>query len=431
MKINENKRVVITGMSTINPLGDNLDDYFNNLINGKSGVKKWASIDMSQVECKIGGDLGDYDCNAALEKLREKVTEALHKKLRKLFRTSTFSNKTTILCAVNAYLDAGLFNVEKDPFRMSVLVGGHNFNSRYITKNSDQFKEEPAFIDPLFGVEALDPNIPATVSEILSARGPTFTVGGACASGNLALRDGFRDIITGECDWSVVSGAIFDMTPADIHAMAFLDSVVVDPYFQENPEKASRPFDKKRCGFVPSHGAGTLILEELETARKRKAHIYAELLGVQANSNANHLPAPSSESQAILITNLLKSTGIKPEHIDYVNCHATGTPLGDLEEIKAIKSVFGEHAYKIKCNAPKSMLGHVCWSAPIVETIAGILQMNKGILHPTINIDELDPVIDIDVCANESKEFKVKYMLKNSFGFGGLNCCSLIKSYEE
>ena len=426
-----NKRVVITGMATINPLGDNLEDYYANLIRGKSGIKKWTSLDMSNVECKIGGDLGDYDYTAALEKLGPKLPPELFKKTRKIFRNATFPNKINVICTLQAYLDAGLLEIQSDPFRTSILVGGHNFNSRYITKNARQFQTEPLYIDPLFGVEALDPNIAATVSEILGLKGPTYTIGGACASGNLALRDGFRDIISQECDRAIISGAIFDMTPADIHAMAFLDSVVVKPEYQENPEAASRPFDTKRCGFVPSHGAGTIILEDWETARKRGAHIYAELLGIKANANANHLPAPSAQSQAYLMRELLKAANLKPEVIDYINCHATGTPLGDLQEINAIKQVFGAQNKNLKLNAPKSMLGHVCWSAPIVETIGGILQMNNNMLHPTINISELDPEIDLDVCANQAQAHNINYMLKNSFGFGGLNCCSLIKRYGE
>ncbi|MBU1077312.1 MAG: beta-ketoacyl-[acyl-carrier-protein] synthase family protein, partial [Spirochaetes bacterium] len=207
--------------------------------------------------------------------------------------------------------------------------------------------------------------------------------------------------------------------------------VVIEKEYQEKPEEASRPFDTKRCGFVPSHGSGTIILEELESAKKRGAKIYAELMGVQANANANHLPAPSSANQIKLMTQLLQTAGVKPEEVNYVNCHATGTPLGDLEEIKAVKAVFGKHAYNMKLNAPKSMLGHVCWSAPIVESIGGILQMQHSKLHPTINIDELAPEVDLDVCADGPKDFEITYMLKNSFGFGGLNCCSLIKKYEE
>ncbi|MDD5067271.1 MAG: beta-ketoacyl-[acyl-carrier-protein] synthase family protein [bacterium] len=431
MEKNSKRRVVITGMATINPLADNLEDFYTNLINGKSGIRRWTSIDMSRVECKIGGDLGHYDFTKALDNLRGRISEELHKKLRKLFRTCTFSNKAAMLCSINAYLDAKLFGNHDDPFRTSVITGGHNFNSVYITKNNKQFEAEPDFIDPLFGVEALDPNIPASISEVLNVKGPTFTIGGACASGNLAIRDGFRDIVTGECDRSVVSGAIFDMTPADIQAMVMLNSVVVDPALQNEPEKASRPFDADRCGFIPSHGAGAIILEELETAKRRGAVIHAELLGVMANANANHVPAPSSESQTRLMKDLLAHTGIKPEQVDYVNCHATSTPLGDLEELTAIKGAFGPHTKKLKLNAPKSMLGHVCWSAPIVETIAGILQMKHGMLHPSININKLDPAVDLDVCPNKAIAHKIRIMLKNSFGFGGINCCSLIKEYEE
>ncbi len=431
MKMNNQRRVVITGMATINPLGDTLEDYYQNLIQGKSGITRWKSLDMSQVECKIGGDLGDYDARAALERIGPQLLPPLLKKTRKIFKNATFSNKINLLCALQAYLDAALWEASGDPFRTSVLVGGHNFNSRYITKNTEQFRAEPLFIEPLFGVEALDSNIAATVSEVLGLRGPTFTIGGACASGNLALRDGFRDILCGECERSVVTGAIFDMTPADIHAMAFLDSVVVKPEYQDNPSAASRPFDAKRCGFVPSHGSGAIVLEDLATARERGARVYAEVLGVKANANANHLPAPSAESQTRLMRDLLQAAGVKPEEVNYVNCHATGTPLGDLEEMKALQQVFGDKPAQLKINAPKSMLGHVCWSAPIVELIGGVLQMNHNTLHPTINIDELDPAISLDVCANQAQSHPVRYMLKNSFGFGGLNCCSLIKRFEE
>ncbi|MCK5218984.1 beta-ketoacyl-[acyl-carrier-protein] synthase family protein, partial [bacterium] len=153
-----NRRVVITGMATINPLGDNLEDYYSNLISGKSGIKKWSSLDMSNVECKIGGDLGGYDYKSALEKLGPELPPDLFKKIRKIFRNATFSNKINVLCTLQAYLAAGLLEIKSDPFRTSILVGGHNFNSRYITKNAEQFQTEPLYIEPLFGVEALDPN---------------------------------------------------------------------------------------------------------------------------------------------------------------------------------------------------------------------------------------------------------------------------------
>jgi 3-oxoacyl-(acyl-carrier-protein) synthase len=424
------RRVVVTGMATINPLGDTLDGYYDNLLRGVSGIRKWPMLAAKGIECTIGGHLDDYDCTAALERIKGRIPPELFLKVRKFFRTCPFSAKLTLLCALDAWADARLFGAASDPSRTSVSLGGHNFNSRYITGNSRRFDEDTSAIDPLFGVEGLDQNIASLVSEALSIKGPVCTVGAACASGNYALRNGFRDIVMGECDRAVVAGAPFDMGEADVQAMVFLNSVVIKPEFQGSPERACRPFDKGRCGFIPSHGAGVLVIEELESALERNATIHAELINVRANADGCHLPDPSSENQKRLIRDLLASSAIAPEQIDYVNCHATGTPLGDLEEIKAVKAVFGEHAYRLKLNAPKSMLGHTCWAAPIVETIGGILQMQRGMLHPSINIDEIDPVVDLDVCANKPQKADITYMIKNSFGFGGLNCSSLYRKWE-
>jgi len=424
------RRVVITGMGTINPLGDSLDGYYNNLIQGKSGIKKWTSIDLTPVECKIGGDLGDYNTKASLERFKEDLSPERYKKIQKLFRTTTFSAKITSLTALDAFIDAGLIKADIDPYKTSIIAAGHNLNSNYIFRNAKQYLEEPEYIDPLCGVEAIDPNIPAIIAEILKQKGPTFTVGGACASGNLALRLGFRDILIGECDRSVITGALFDVSPPDIHASVIINAVVIKPEFQETPEKASRPFDRDRCGFLYSHGAGTLIIEELQSALKRGATIYGEVLAVKANANACHLPLPGAGEQERIMRELLAVAEIKPEDVDYVNCHATSTPSGDLQEILAVKGAFGKHAYNLKLNAPKSMLGHTCWGSPVVETIGGLLQMKYGRLHPTINIDNQDPQIDLDICANTAVNHQIKYMLKNSFGFGGINCCSLIRRFE-
>jgi len=425
------KRVVITGMDTINPLGDTLEGYYNNLIAGKSGIKKWESLKVDALSCRIGGDIGGYDMQGALEGLKGWLDEARFKKIRRLFRNMTFPNRSAVLTSLKAWKQSGLKIEALDPFRVSVMVAGHNFNSRYIMEQTVQFLEEPAWIDPLYGVEALDPNIPGSICEVLGIKGPAFTLGAACASGNLAIRDGYRDILSGECDVSVASGAIWDMNESDINAMAYLDALVVAPEYQDAPEQGSRPFDSKRCGFVPSHGAAAVILEDLEHARARGADIIAEVLSVAANSNANHLPAPSQESQTWLMRTVLERSGLQPEDVDYVNCHATGTPLGDIKELSAIKETLGEHAKNIKLNAPKSMLGHTCWAAPLVELVGGILQMQHGRLHPTINVDEPAPEMDLDICKDGAVEYPARVMLKNSFGFGGLNCCSLIRLHEE
>lgn len=423
-------RVVITGMSTINPLGDSLDGFADNLLAGVSGIRRWESLDVSNIECKIGGDIGNYDCKKALAKYEHILPEERYKIIRKLFKTATFSSKTAVLCALGAFEDSHLFETDVDLFRMSAPVGGHNLNSKYLFDNGAQFREEPEFIEPLSGIEGIDPAIPGLVTEALGLHGPAFTIGGACSSGNLAIREGFRDIVTGECERSLVTGALFDMCTADLHASEFINAIVVRPDLLEDPTRASRPFDLNRGGFIYSHGCGALVLENRELALARGARIYAEILGVQANANGNHLPVPSAEYQHLLIKQLLERTGVAPEEIDYVNCHATSTPAGDIQEIRAIKKALGPHAYDVRLNAPKSMLGHTCWAAPIVETIGGILQMERGRLHQSINIDELDPEIDLDVCADGPVEVDAKLMLKNSFGFGGLNCCTLIRKYE-
>lgn len=437
-----NPRVVITGMGTINPLADNLEAYYENLLAGKSGIKRWESIDLSRVECKVGGDLGDYDCLSALSGYEHELDRAAantgtasggstYKQAKKLFRSATFSGRTAALSALDAYSHCGLLGSDAhDRLNTSVVVAGHNLNSNYIFRNALQFQEEPEYIDPLSGVEAIDPNVPALVTEILGIEGPTMTIGGACASGNLALREAVRDITTGECNRSVVCGAVFDVAPPDIQASAILNSVVVAPKYQDNPERASRPFDADRGGFIYSHGTATLIIESLESALARGATIHAEVLGVKANANANHLPMPGAEKQSRVMEQLLAAAGVAPTDVTYANCHATGTPSGDLQEIRAIKRAFGDHAYDMKLNAPKSMLGHTCWASPLVETIGGILQMNHGTLHPSINIDMLDPEVDLDVCAGRTVDCDVRYMLKNSFGFGGVNCCSLIGRYD-
>jgi 3-oxoacyl-(acyl-carrier-protein) synthase len=182
---------------------------------------------------------------------------------------------------------------------------------------------------------------------------------------------------------------------------------------------------------VPAHGGGVLVLEELEAAVRRGARIYAEILGVDSNSDANHLPQPSEAGQARLMARVLRQCGLEPAEIDYLNAHATSTPLGDLTEIRSIERVFGAHARRLKINATKSLLGHTCWAAPVVETIAAILQMHAGRLHPSINIDELDPAIDLDVCAGrDAVEHPVRTFMKNSFGFGGINSVSILRRWE-
>ncbi len=426
------KRIVITGMGINTPLGDNINDYYNNLINGKSGISLMKSIDTSMIRCKIGGDLGGYDIKAKLEKLKTQIPEEIFKRLRKIIKTAPFATKITLLAAVDAYIDAGLFTADIDKERMCAILGGHNFHDNYIVKNAKQFLEEPEYIDGLMGICVFDSDVVASISDVLKVYGPMYIVGGTCTSSGLAIKNAITEINYNDCDIGLVGGGLLDYSNLGYQAL-ILVSAISYVSFNDQPEKSSRPYDMKREGFVPSHGSGILIVEELEHAKKRGAKIYAEILAVESNNDANHLSNPSVEGQSRLIKRVLEKANLKPEQIDYINAHATSTPLGDRIEIQSIKNVFGDHAKKLKINAPKSMLGHTGWTCHAVELIGAIMQMNNSTLHPSINIDEIDPECEgLDVCANKKVEnYEVNYLLKNSFGFGGINCCSVIKKWKE
>lgn len=426
------KRIVVTGMGINTPIGDTLEDFYSNLIAGKSAISRWKWLDNKDVYSKVGGDLSEYDSKAKVKALKDKLDPTTYKRLRKLTKKAPFSTAISALVSADAWIDAGLSGMESklDPTRRATLVGGHNLNERYFATNYETFQDEPDYIDSMAALLMLDTDHAGTVSEVLGNQGAAYTLGGACASANVALRSCLDEIRHHDHDIALCVGPVLDFSQMGPHAMAMMGAITFQS-FNDTPTKASRPYDKRREGFVPSHGAACLVLEELGHALERGARIYAEVLGCTSTSDGSHLPSPSTEGQARTVARLLRRCAIAPERVDFVCAHATSTPLGDLSEVNALKTVFGDHAYKLKVNAPKSMLGHTCWSAPAVETVAGLLQMKHGKLHPSINIDEIDDQIDLDVCANEAVDHEIQIMLKNSFGFGGLNCCSLFQRFDK
>ena len=423
------RRVVVTGMAINTPLDDTLDDYYHNLIAGKSAITRWKFTDTDNIHSKVGGDLSEYDVSRKLLDLKPQLSPPIFKRLRKLVKKAPFSTRIAMLCAADAFLDAG-FDESFDPNAAVIILGGHNQHNNLIYINHQQFDDEPEYIDPMLPFSSLDTDIAASIGETLQIRGPIYTVGGACASTNVALRNALDEIQYHGHTVAFVVGAPFDFAPLDLQAMALMGAIGIQS-FNDSPERASRPYDTAREGFIPSHGAGALVIEELGHARRRGAKIYAEILAVETTSDGCHLPMPSTEGQTRTMKKLIEQAGVPPERIDYINAHATSTPLGDIVEINSIKQVFGKHAYNLKINATKSMLGHSCWSAPVVETVAAILQMRHNRLHPSINIENLDPEVDLDVCANGPVDHEVHFMMKNSFGFGGINCCSLFRKLAE
>jgi 3-oxoacyl-(acyl-carrier-protein) synthase len=416
-------------MAINTPLGDTLDGFLAGLLAGRSAVSRWRALDTSGIYSKVGADLSEYDVAARLASLEGRAPADIYRRLRKLVAKSPWSTRLTMLLSLDGYLNAGLANADLDPSRVAAIVAGHNINYNHQYENRLQFAEEPDYIDSMYSLNSLDTDHAGCISETLGVRGPIYTVGAACASANTALRCAVDEIRYHDMDVALVTGAVLDFSPIELHAMAIMGAITYQS-FNDEPERASRPYDTRREGFVPAHGGGALVVESLTSALRRGARIYAEVVGVEANSDANHLPQPSEEGQARLMRKLLDRCGVKPEQIDYINAHATSTPLGDVTEIRSIKRVFGDHARRLKINATKSMLGHTCWAAPVVETIAAILQMNAGRLHPSINIDELDPEVDLDVCAGQAVAHEARYIMKNSFGFGGINCVSILKRFE-
>lgn len=425
------KRIAITGMSINTPLADSLNGFIEGLCAGRSALSNWKKFDTSRIYSKVGADLSGYDIKGKIASLEGKLPGDMYKRLRKLASRAPWSTKLSLLIAADAWIDAGLANQDVDLFETGVIVAGHNINSNYSDENRDQFREEPDFVDGWLALHALDTDHAASVSELVGARGPLSTMGAACASGNVALRYAIDEIRHHGYERFLIVGAVLDMSPMDLHAMALLGAISYQN-FHDTPQRASRPFDMKREGFIPAHGGAVLVVEDLELAKKRGARIHAEVLGCEASADANHLPNPSEESQTRLMQRLLRQTGTREDQIDYISMHATSTPLGDLTESRSIRNVFGAHATKLKVNATKSLLGHTCWAAATVETVAAILQMNAGKLHPSINIDELDPEIGLDVCRGTTAiDYETKYFMKNSFGFGGINSVSLFKKYED
>lgn len=423
------KRVVVTGMSVNTAIGDTLADFRNGLMAGRSALSRWKAFPADRIYSKVGGDLSNYDVDAKVAALASVMPADAHKRLRKLAARVPWTTKLSMLLAVDGWIDAGLFDADYDPTRQAVVVSGHNLNALYQYNNRIQFEEEPDFIDGMASLYSLDTDHAGCVSEVLQTYGPIYTMGAACASGNVALRSAVDEVRHHGAQTAMVVGAVLEFAPIDVHAMALIGAITFES-FNDEPARASRPYDTRREGFVPAHGGATLVLEELESARRRNARIYAEVLSCAANSDGSHLPQPSEEGQARVMSRALDEAGLKPTDVEYVNAHATSTPLGDLTELRSIKRVFGGHAARLSINAPKSMLGHCCWSAPTVETVAGLLQMQAGRLHRSINIDELDPEVDLDVCRDGPVDRRARVMLKNSFGFGGINCVSLWRTYE-
>ncbi|HMM26927.1 MAG TPA: beta-ketoacyl-ACP synthase II [Aggregatilineaceae bacterium] len=405
------KRVVITGMGAVTPLG-RFPSFWERLKRGESGIRRIQAFDPSDLEVQIAGEVQDFDPTEYVEP----------KEARRMSRASQFG----VTAALDALADAGMTVADLEPIQDRVGVdfgssmGGHDLAQQA----SFGYRSKGRRPGPFSLIQSL-PNIPAHyVSRVTGALGPLVCVSTACATGTHSIGDGLDMIRHGRAD-VVFAGGVEAMI-LDYAIAGFISMTALATGYNDAPEKSSRPFDANRNGFVFGEGAGVMILETLERAIKRGARIYGEVVGMSTSSDSYHVAAPDPDGRGAqnAMKWALQDAGLNPEDIDYINAHGTSTPLNDVIETNAIKKVFGEHAYDIMVNSTKSMIGHLLGGAGAVEGIASVMSLYEKMVHPTINYETPDPECDLDYVPNEAREAKgIRYALSNSFGLGGQNAC--------
>lgn len=409
------RRVVVTGIGAVTPLGNTAEETWSAIKEGKSGIGPLTRVDSEKFPAKVAAEIKDFDIEQYVER----------KEARKMDRFTHYA----LAAALMAHKDSGLEINEENAHRVGVWIGSgiggmETYEQQFLT-----FQERGARRVSPFFIPMLIPDMASgQVSIYLGAKGPNSCSVTACASGTNSIGDAFKVIERGDADVMVTGGAeapIVNMALAGFCANTALST-------NPDPSTASRPFDKNRDGFIISEGAGILILEELEHALARGATIYGEVLGYGSTGDAHHItaPAPEGEGAARAMAMALSTADVAPSQVDYINAHGTSTPYNDLFETQAVKSVFGEHAYKLAMSSTKSMTGHLLGAAGGVEAIFTVLALKEGILPPTINLQEPDPECDLDYVPNEARHVDIAYAMSNSLGFGGHNASLLFKKYE-
>ncbi len=415
----ESKRVVVTGLGAITPIGKTLPEFWEGLVNGKNGVGEITRFDSTLFKTRFACEVKDYDPEAYFEK----------KNVRKYDHFAQFA----LIAADEAVADSGLNAENCDLDEVGVMMTSGIGGVNHLYQETMEYAQTDG--TPRFGpflITKMIVNMPGGVISIkYGFRGPNFATVSACASSTHAIVEAFNYIRLGKCQAVVAGGAgaaIGQLGIGGFNAMKALSTR------NEDPLTASRPFDLNRDGFVLGEGAGSLVLEEYEHAIARGAKIYAEVVGGGESADAYHITAPDPEGSggALSMQRALRDAGLSPEAIDHINAHGTSTPMGDVAETLAIKKVFGEHAYNISINSTKSMIGHLLGGAGAVEAIATILALKNGIIPPTINHFDDDPQIDpkLDIVFNKARQRDIHYGLSNSFGFGGQNATVIFKKFE-
>ena len=408
------RRVVVTGMGAITPVGLNVNDFWSSLKEGKHGFGTITKFDSTDYKCHVAAEVKDFDAKAFMDP--------------KTARRMELFCQYAVAAAKEALEDSGLDMEKEDPYMAGCAVGSGIGSLQAMEREYDKLiNRGPSRVNPLLVPLMISNMAAGNVSIQFGLKGKSINVVTACATGTNCIGEAFRTIQYGDADVMVAGGTESSITPigvAGFCALTALSSV-------DDPDHCSLPFDKNRSGFVMGEGAGVVVLEELEHAKKRGAHIYAEVIGYGCTSDAYHITSPAEDGQGASGAMLaaVKDGGIKPEDITYINAHGTATHHNDLFETRAIKLAFGDHAKNIHVNSTKSMVGHLLGAAGAIEFVACVKEMEEGFIHKTVGYETPDEEMDLDYCKESYRE-DVPYALSNSLGFGGHNASILLKKYE-
>jgi 3-oxoacyl-[acyl-carrier-protein] synthase II len=408
-------KVVITGLGAITPIGNDVETFWKNLVAGVSGVDFIKSFDTTGLEVRFGAEVKDFRPEDYMD--------------YKTVKRSSRSSQLAVAAALQALRDAGYEVTPEEAERVGVVINtGAGGVAEVFTEGVKFIQKGPRFVNPLF-IPIIMPNAPSClVSLVTGAKGPILTSALACASGNYAFVEAMHFIQRGEADVVIAGGTESANVPLTLAALERMGALANS----QEPTKACRPFDKNRSGMVYGEGAAVMVLESEEHALRRGAKIYAEFLGGALTGDAYHITAPDPEGDgaARAMSLALKFAGLKPEDIDVIFAHGTGTPLNDVSETKAIKKVFGEHAYRLAITATKSMVGHLLGAAGALSSLAAVLSIRDGIVPPTINLEEPDPECDLDYVPKVARKMEVRKAMVNAFGFGGQNVAVIFGKYQ-
>ncbi len=399
------RRVVVTGLGVVSPVGIGVQPAWSNLIAGKSGITRITKFDPSKFSSQVAGEVKDFDVSQYLP-------------AKEARRMDTFI-QYGLAAAIEAVKDSGIEATEENAERIGVSIGSGIGGIQLIEQTNDTYDEGgPRKVSPFFIPGTIINMISGNLSIMFGFKGPNVSIVTACTTGTHSIGDAARMIEYGDADAMVAGGAEAAITELSVAGFASARALSSR---NDDPATASRPWDKDRDGFVIGEGAGVMVLEEYESAKKRGAKIYAELIGYGMSADAFHMTAPNMDGPRRSMRNAMNNAGVNPDQVQFVNAHGTSTPLGDANETNAIKAAFGDHAKRIVVNSTKSMTGHLLGGAGGLESVFTVLSIFNQISPPTINIFNQDPECDLDFCANTARDMKIDIALKNNFGFGGTN----------